>query len=87
MVRLPFLRLRRRCLTAGFIGSAVSHAFVRAGHIVWGQTRSQETADTKFGPNEIIPVVCDPTTQEGQSEWAQVAKQVDVGTFLHISIT
>ncbi|KLT43532.1 NAD(P)-binding protein [Cutaneotrichosporon oleaginosum] len=62
---------------SGFIGSAVTHAFVRAGHIVWGQTRSQDTADIQFGPREIIPVVCDPTTTEGQATWTKIAKQVD----------
>jgi nucleoside-diphosphate-sugar epimerase len=62
---------------SGFIGSAVTHAFVRAGHIVWGQTRSQETADSLFAPAEIIPVVCDPTTKEGKAAWTKVAQQVD----------
>lgn len=71
----------------GFIGSAVTHAFVRAGHIVWGQTRSQETADRDFAPHEIIPVVCDPTTKDGQEAWAKVAKQADVGAFITLSPT
>lgn len=49
---------------------------------MWGQTRSQKTADNDFGPHEILPVVCDPTTSEGQQVWSKVAKHVDVGAFL-----
>lgn len=51
---------------------------MRAGHIVWGQTRSQATADT-FGAHEVLPVVCDPHTPEGQKVWSAIAKDVDVG--------
>lgn len=44
----------------GFIGLPVAQAFVRAGHIVYGQTRSEEKA-RQLVAEEIIPIVCGPT--------------------------
>ncbi|KAI0753215.1 NAD(P)-binding protein [Daedaleopsis nitida] len=43
----------------GFIGLPVAQAFVRAGHLVYGQTRS-ETKAQQLKAAEIIPVVADP---------------------------
>ncbi|KAH9850363.1 NAD-P-binding protein [Lenzites betulinus] len=43
---------------SGFIGLPVAQAFVRAGHIVYGQTRSAEKAKL-LAAEEIIPVVAD----------------------------
>ncbi|KAI0359910.1 NAD-P-binding protein [Trametes cingulata] len=42
----------------GFIGLPIAQAFVRAGHIVYGQTRSAEKAK-QLAAEEIIPVVAD----------------------------
>ncbi len=65
---------------SGFIGNATALAFVRAGHIVYGQTRSSTTAK-KLAADEIIPVVCDPHTEEGKATWGKIASQADVGMF------
>ncbi|KAI1797155.1 NAD(P)-binding protein [Ganoderma leucocontextum] len=43
----------------GFIGLPIAQAFVRAGHVVYGQTRSEEKAK-QLVAEEIIPVVCGP---------------------------
>ncbi|OBZ68780.1 hypothetical protein A0H81_11340 [Grifola frondosa] len=43
---------------SGFIGLPVAQAFVRAGHIVYGQTRSAEKAK-QLAAEEIIPVVAE----------------------------
>jgi len=64
---------------SGFIGNAAALAFVRAGHIVYGQTRSSKTAQ-KLAADEIIPVVCDPHSSEGKTVWGKIAAQADVGT-------
>ncbi|PIL35612.1 hypothetical protein GSI_02340 [Ganoderma sinense ZZ0214-1] len=45
---------------SGFIGLPVAQAFVRAGHIVYGQTRSEDKAK-QLAAQEIIPIVCGPT--------------------------
>ncbi|OSD06535.1 NAD(P)-binding protein [Trametes coccinea BRFM310] len=42
----------------GFIGLPVAQAFVRAGHVVYGQTRSA-TKSMQLAAEEIIPVVAD----------------------------
>ncbi|TBU26199.1 NAD(P)-binding protein [Dichomitus squalens] len=44
----------------GFIGLPIAQAFVRAGHVVYGQTRSEEKAK-QLTAEEIIPIVCDPS--------------------------
>lgn len=50
---------------------------MQAGHIVYGQTRSEETANSELSPYEILPVVCDPHSAEGRKVWTAVAKSVD----------
>ncbi|EIW57512.1 NAD-P-binding protein [Trametes versicolor FP-101664 SS1] len=42
----------------GFIGLPIAQAFVRAGHIVYGQTRSAAKAK-RLAAEEIIPIVAD----------------------------
>ena len=71
-------RNQHQLTSAGFIGRPVADAFVRAGHIVYGQTRSAETA-RELAKDEIVPVVCDPMNEEGGAIWAKVAGQADVG--------
>ncbi|WWD21567.1 hypothetical protein CI109_106053 [Kwoniella shandongensis] len=62
----------------GFIGLPVAEAFVRAGHIVYGSTRSESSAAKKLAPVEIIPVVCDPHSKEGLDKWGKIAADCDV---------
>ncbi|ORY30349.1 hypothetical protein BCR39DRAFT_529303 [Naematelia encephala] len=62
---------------SGFIGYRVAQAFVRAGHIVYGQTRSESTGKT-LPAEEIVPVVCDPLVDAGRAIWGPVASQCDV---------
>ena len=64
---------------SGFIGNPVCLAFVRGGHIVYGQTRSRPTA-SKLAAQEIVPVVCDPHTDDGKVIWGKIAAEADVGT-------
>jgi nucleoside-diphosphate-sugar epimerase len=66
---------------SGFIGLPVAQAYVRAGHIVYGQTRSQASA-VDLAAEEIIPVICDPYTDEGRAAWGKIAAQVDVCEWL-----
>ena len=63
---------------SGFIGKPAAVAFVRVGHIVYGQTRSLDTAK-HLAAQEIVPVVCDPHSEEGKAIWGQLAAQADVG--------
>jgi len=44
----------------GTIGFAVAQALLRAGHIVYGQTRS-ESKQKQLATEEITPIVCHPT--------------------------
>ncbi|KAI9636345.1 uncharacterized protein MKK02DRAFT_37108 [Dioszegia hungarica] len=62
---------------SGFIGNPVAQAFSRAGHIVYGTTRSSSTA-ASLDKEEIISVVLDPTTAEGKEQLAKLAEKVDV---------
>ncbi|EIW71209.1 hypothetical protein TREMEDRAFT_60142 [Tremella mesenterica DSM 1558] len=62
---------------SGFIGNAVTLAFVRAGHIVYGQTRDPAVGK-ELSKEEVIPILCDPYTDEGKDVYAPIAKQVDV---------
>lgn len=64
--------------TAGFIGHPAALALSRAGHIVYGQTRS-ETSGTLLAKDEIVPLIFDPTTEEGLDKFVETAKDVDVG--------
>lgn len=59
----------------GFIGGPVAQAFVRNGHIVYGQTRSANSAK-QLEALEIIPVIADPMKKE---EWVKTLDEVDVG--------
>ncbi|KIR68452.1 hypothetical protein I312_100465 [Cryptococcus bacillisporus CA1280] len=63
---------------SGFIGYPVARAFVQAGHFVWGQTRSESIAASTLSPNEILPIVCDPHSPEGQKKWGELAKDADI---------
>jgi hypothetical protein len=80
VVRLsPFTPFQlAQLIWAGFIGNPVAQAFSRAGHIVYGTTRSSSTA-ASLDKEEIISVVLDPTTAEGKEQLAKLAKKVDVG--------
>jgi len=63
---------------AGFIGLPTAQAFVRAGHIVYGSTRS-DNSKGELIKEEIIPVVLDPGSNEGVEAFVEIAKDVDVG--------
>ena len=67
-------------LMIGFIGLPAAQAFVRGGHIVYGQTRSKKSTGDLV-KEEIIPVVLDPGNDEGVEAFVKVAKDVDVGEF------
>ncbi|KAJ8469811.1 hypothetical protein ONZ51_g8747 [Trametes cubensis] len=58
----------------GFIGLPVAQAFVRAGHIVYGQTRSAAKAK-QLAAEEIIPVVAD--TQDTASYLPPLIPKLD----------
>jgi nucleoside-diphosphate-sugar epimerase len=62
----------------GFIGLPTAQALVRAGHIVYGQTRSDKSK-TDLVKEEIVPIVLDPGTDEGIKAFVEVAKDVDLG--------
>jgi len=59
--------------STGFIGFPAAQALVRAGHIVYGQTRSQENAK-RIAAEEIIPIVCDPESDS----WHSLIPTLDV---------
>lgn len=69
----------------GFVALPVAQAFSRAGHIVYGVTRSQSSADRLLAPEEIIPVVCDSSTDEGRKVWGAIAATCDVGELVYLS--
>ncbi|KZT11966.1 NAD(P)-binding protein [Laetiporus sulphureus 93-53] len=58
----------------GFIGLPAAQAFVRAGHIVYGVTRSAQKAK-KLAAEEIIPIVGET---EDTSVWAPLVSTLDV---------
>jgi len=58
---------------SGFIGFPVSQALLRAGHIVYGQTRSQDKAK-QLAAEEIIPVVGEPTDV---ATWESLVESLD----------
>lgn len=62
----------------GFVGFPTCEAFCRAGHIVYGQTRSASSAQ-KLAEREIVPIICDPLTDQGRAVWGEIAARVDVG--------
>ncbi|GBE79401.1 NAD(P)-binding protein [Sparassis latifolia] len=59
---------------SGFIGFPVAQAFVRAGHIVYGITRS-ETKARQLAAEEIIPIVGDGNDR---STWLPLVATLDV---------
>ncbi|EDR11906.1 uncharacterized protein LACBIDRAFT_313829 [Laccaria bicolor S238N-H82] len=58
---------------SGFIGLPVAQAFVRAGHVVYGLTRSQAKAKL-FSVEEIIPVIGELDKPES---WLQLIPTLD----------
>ncbi|KAI0933019.1 hypothetical protein AcW2_001466 [Taiwanofungus camphoratus] len=59
---------------SGFIGLPVAQAFVRAGHIVYGVTRSPQKAK-QLAAEEIIPIVSETTNF---SLWLPLVASLDV---------
>jgi len=57
----------------GFIGFPVAQALVRAGHIVYGQSRSNSKS-RKLAEEEIIPIISDPTNTDS---WKSLLATVD----------
>ncbi|KAF9074228.1 hypothetical protein BDP27DRAFT_1359735 [Rhodocollybia butyracea] len=60
--------------SSGAIGFPVAQALVRAGHIVYGQTRSEAKAQ-QLAAEEIIPVVCDIVSSD---TWHSLIPTIDV---------
>jgi len=58
----------------GYIGYPAAQALVRAGHQVFGLTRSQEVAK-KFTADEIVPIIGEATSPQA---WIDQVKDVDV---------
>ncbi|KAL6303959.1 NAD(P)-binding protein [Sparassis latifolia] len=58
---------------SGFIGFPAAQAFVRAGHIVYGVTRSQEKAKQLAG-EEIIPIVAEVADR---TKWLPLVATLD----------
>ncbi|TRM59961.1 hypothetical protein BD626DRAFT_548576 [Schizophyllum amplum] len=58
---------------SGFIGFPAAQALVRAGHTVYGQTRSEQKA-TQFAKEEIIPIICAPDSDG----WYDILAKLDV---------
>ncbi|KAF7441396.1 hypothetical protein PC9H_001746 [Pleurotus ostreatus] len=59
--------------STGSIGFPVSQALARAGHTVYGMTRSEANAK-KLAAEEIIPVIGDPTS----TSWHHLIAKLDV---------
>ncbi|KIY53183.1 NAD(P)-binding protein [Fistulina hepatica ATCC 64428] len=59
--------------SAGFIGFPVAQALARAGHVVYGQTRSESQAK-KLSAEEITPIICEPHSDS----WSHLATTLDV---------
>ncbi|KAF5372242.1 hypothetical protein D9758_005049 [Tetrapyrgos nigripes] len=57
----------------GYIGFPVAQALCRAGHIVYGQTRSEEKAP-KLAAEEIYPIIGEPNS----SAWHHLVPTLDV---------
>ncbi|KAL1701826.1 hypothetical protein EV121DRAFT_293905 [Schizophyllum commune] len=58
---------------SGFIGFPAAQALARAGHNVYGQTRSSEKA-AQLTKEEITPIVCAPDS----SDWHHLIPKLDV---------
>lgn len=69
----------------GFIGSSVAQAFVRAGHITYGTSRS-ESSKRELVAQEVIPIICDPYSKEGLQAWGRIAETADAGEFCFVSL-
>ena len=74
----PFLLTSNFRRPVGFIGLPAAQAFVRGGHIVYGQSRSEKSKEDLI-KEEIIPIVLDPATDDGVRSFVEIAKNVDVG--------
>ncbi|PSR88859.1 hypothetical protein PHLCEN_2v5008 [Hermanssonia centrifuga] len=59
---------------SGFIGLPVARALSRAGHIVYGLTRSESKAKA-LAAEEIIPIVGEPSNPE---KWVSLVNTLDV---------
>ncbi|KAF4588378.1 hypothetical protein EYR38_010346 [Pleurotus pulmonarius] len=57
----------------GFIGFPVAQALARAGHIVYGLTRSEANAK-RLAAEEIIPIIAEPTS----TSWHHLIAKLDV---------
>lgn len=53
-------------------------AYARAGHIVYGVTRSKDNGQV-LAKEEIIPIICDSGTDQGRKAWGEIAAVADVG--------
>jgi len=62
---------------SGFIGLPVAQALVRAGHVVYGVTRSAQKAK-RLAAEEIIPVVADVNESEDWPTFLKYAPKLDV---------
>ncbi|THU95238.1 NAD(P)-binding protein [Dendrothele bispora CBS 962.96] len=58
---------------SGFIGFPAAQALCRAGHVVYGQTRSPEKAK-RLAAEEILPIVCSPSS----TDWHHLIPTFDV---------
>ncbi|KAG7444423.1 NAD(P)-binding protein [Guyanagaster necrorhizus] len=58
---------------SGFIGFPAAQALARAGHIVYGQTRSAQKAK-QLSAEEIIPIVAEPVSPK----WLNIVPTLDV---------
>lgn len=58
---------------SGFIGFPAAQALARAGHIVYGQTRSAQKAK-QLAAEEIIPVIAEPVSPK----WLSLVPTLDV---------
>nr|XP_019008392.1 uncharacterized protein I206_06951 [Kwoniella pini CBS 10737]OCF47173.1 hypothetical protein I206_06951 [Kwoniella pini CBS 10737] len=65
-------------MSSGFLGLPAAEAFVRAGHIVYGTTRSTRSAVDVLAAREIVPIVVDPFDENGKKQWGKIAAEVDV---------
>lgn len=63
----------------------MAKAFARAGHIVYGVTRSKANGQD-LAKEEIVPVVCESGTDEGRKVWGEIAAVADVGTCAYLPL-
>jgi hypothetical protein len=77
---LPLLAINVLTPDAGFVAFPIAQAFARAGHIVYGTTRSAENAKA-LARDEILPIVCDATNDEGRALWGKEAETADLSEY------